>query len=367
MNCQSKGEDCRYKEQEMDKTNDDLAVRPTLGKSSIVRASNYTTLRTCSLTDNTKSLDLSMEQLELLYTYMSETCYHVASSQSSKSLQIWRDHVPRIGLQHRFLAHSMLALSSRHLHNLHKGNGNFDQLAAEHYHEAARLMAMEMAHISEINAEPILLSSALALLLSYAMADMVPFVRSSNLELDIFALSMGPRHISVGFLDLLGRNGVLDPLLGIENATGQEAEKKHIFLPFVYPLRQRIVDLAILGKFSPEHEQCYLETIRCLERWTLRAVLSLDETCLIVFPMFACDSEYVYLLRKGEPMAQIILAYYFGTLHSIHERFWVGKRPYNEIQNILSKVGDEWSEFLEWPIKVSAMADFNIPLLAEVL
>lgn len=374
MNCESKGEICRYKDGESNKNssnlNDikDISLRGAVYNYNIVAGSKDSEIpRICSLTDNTKCLDLSMDQLELLYTYMNQTCYHVAPSKNKNSLQIWKDHVPKVGLQHRFLTHSLLALSSMHLHRLRQGTGNFDQIAVMHYHEAARLMALEMSHISALNAEPILLSSALALLLSYAMVDLVPFVKNCDSELDIFALSTGPRQISVGFWDFFSSKDSLYPLLALQSDEGFENGKKLVYLPFIASLRQIIVDMANLGKFSREHEKCYVQTVQCLEHWTARAVISLDETCLTVFPMFAWDNDYVYLLREKHPMAQIILAYYCGTLHSIHDRFWIGKRPYNEIRVISTNLEPEWSKFLEWPMKASAMTEFSIPMLADAL
>lgn len=74
------------------------------------------------------------------------------------------------------------------------------------------------------------------------------------------------------------------------------------------------------------------------------------------------NAKFDDLVSKRHPAALVIMAYYACMLNLASDLWWVGDWPKTLIRQIVQALGEEWREFLEWPLEIlSEMHTNNTP------
>jgi hypothetical protein len=344
---------------------------------------------------------LNTTQLELLLHFCTET-YRTLNSEES-DLAGWQIAAPRLGLQHPYLMHAILAMSAAHLAHLRPlYHSRYSSLTSEHIISAISIFRKTV----ESDEMPDLLAVSYFSKLIAVHGFVVPKTPG-----DIGLAQPGG---SAGWMSLMrGIRSILTDLYRKEHhiseeviqAASKENEAKIIYHPDykgstgnpevdkhfadlsnlcssdLFPAAASAVPVlntttissssssnsdpesprsASIGdtfidnqRVSPlqEVKKTYMDTLAILKASFHRYYTTLPggSKGLPVFTMIAFASpEYIELLSKHDAIALIILAHYCVLLDQL-DSWWVDGWARHTLESIESLVGPEWKPWLRWP------------------
>ncbi|THV70139.1 hypothetical protein D6D28_05356, partial [Aureobasidium pullulans] len=74
------------------------------------------------------------------------------------------------------------------------------------------------------------------------------------------------------------------------------------------------------------------------------------------------DARLDGLVTERHPVALVIMAYYACMLSLVSELWWVGAWPQTLLRHIVDALGDEWTEFLQWPMEILTHIQAHTPV-----
>ncbi|THY42664.1 hypothetical protein D6C99_07364, partial [Aureobasidium pullulans] len=74
------------------------------------------------------------------------------------------------------------------------------------------------------------------------------------------------------------------------------------------------------------------------------------------------DARLDGLVTERHPVALVIMAYYACMLSLVSELWWVGAWPQTLLRHIVDALGDEWTEFLQWPMEILTHTQAHTPV-----
>ncbi|KAH6886944.1 hypothetical protein B0T10DRAFT_515835 [Thelonectria olida] len=306
------------------------------------------------------SLNVADAQLLLHFMHHTAATLHEPDSAETRMAIFWKHNVPRIGLTYPFVLHLACALAGFHLASERNNSEGARYLSIAKQHSDAGLKQLNetLPAIDESNCGALYVSS---LLVSYC------------------AFATGPN----GTNDLLVCN------------TGDEAA--HHQLPLIHGVRliRQVIEPATLfsGLTAPLGESMpndgnprfvhphvdWMEPIARLREWVLLSVNTTiyDQTLLslsavyeanygrksdvcaspssnrLVFGwLYRLQDHFLSCLRRKEPQALLILAYYVPLLGTIERCWFLSGWAEHLLKSIRGMLDDDLLSWLEWPTGV---------------
>ncbi|KAL4796353.1 hypothetical protein BDV19DRAFT_378323 [Aspergillus venezuelensis] len=294
---------------------------------------------------------LNIQDLELLYHFMTSTCYTTSRVPAIRSL--WRDEVPRIAFSTPFLLHALLAVSALHIaHSTPSRRTECTSQAHLHHNAAVTSVIPSITSLASDNAAALYLFSSLTCM--FSCADME---RNSN-----FLILSREGQLSQwiklfrGTGAVLGddkhefQTGILAPIFvngGFVTKVRRSPEALQEGRMYVLELKNRI---AKIHSGDTAKQQVYQGAIDGVAR-ALAVTLkpNMAETAGVFAWMVEASDEYLELLRKEEPTALIIFSYICVAVKQVEWTWWTEGLSARLMGQVYGALKEEDREWLRWP------------------
>ncbi|KAM0323124.1 hypothetical protein ACHAQA_008974 [Verticillium albo-atrum] len=288
--------------------------------------------------------------LELMHHYSTTACLTLPRSNDLQ--HIWQLEIPKLALTHVFLLHQVLAFSALHLAHLRpERRAAYALTASQHQTDAVAGMRTALARITSANCDPLFGASSLLLLSAYAMfphqqqycgPDQTPAPPTVDNILDVFLLIRGMSEI-LDASELTIRRGTLGTMFAQETAP-----------PTSTPLLDSVVTrlTAFRASIDPAPTVVAREA-EGLISWIQRASMTtaLPENRVALTWPIDLSGDYIALLRRRDPAALALLAYYCVVVSAVEPTTWYMKGwGRSAIRSIDECLDPAWRELIEWPL-----------------
>ncbi|EXK80184.1 hypothetical protein FOQG_15264 [Fusarium oxysporum f. sp. raphani 54005] len=256
-------------------------------------------------------------------------------------------HTLDYALKAPYLMNQLLALSALHLSNPPSLQQPYYQLATSLQTRALALFNEERQEVSEESCVPMFLFSSLVGV--HVLCDTLQGPRESfGAVLDRFitylSIHRGVRAVTKYSWNTIKNSGLGPILQQIEDAfPALENEIEAIAI-----LHEMIDSNASLSSATKYHNA--VSTLR--RSFSLHAALEQPNRRRFDAAIAFCldvDDEYFELLKKRQPEALVILAFFAVLLHWNRSTWIIGDGGQYLIQSITSHLGLHWAEWLQWP------------------
>jgi hypothetical protein len=249
-----------------------------------------------------------------------------------------------------YLMNELLALAAIHRSTLNPNEEAF------YLHQATELQTHALSIFNamepQVNAETcvplVLFSSILGLhemckTFIFRETDFEPFMESFVRYL---SLHRGVRTITSGSWHYLGES-----ILGQILKQGESTITIGTSLGELYSRLQVLIEATNLSHediVSCEQAISSLQSVFGAAPSNLQGRLSVH--AILAWPIILCQG-YADLLRRREPHALVILAHFGAAMHSRRDMWMFGDGGAFLVNLISQHLGDEWSDWLAWPIQ----------------
>ena len=283
---------------------------------------------------------------------------HHYTTQTSTSLwtkpgmqQVWQQPFVAEALQHKFLLHGLLALAASHRLHL-----TLSDLPSSYQHQAIKHRALALKHtvpvfnhISPSNSTALFAPSSVIALLSLTVPPSDAPSSPSNMTAPLDAL--------LEFFTLMrGVPTVLDsakvPIMQSHFAPLLDRQWHPHTYPLAPELAQQFEDVAtVIRTRSPDtaaKEACTTALERLVRTYKTFPVVKDDEGMAFVWSA-GCPALFFELLRRREPAALVVLAYYLVMLSSIEQVWWLEGKARAVMEAITGCLPLSWQRYMVWP------------------
>jgi hypothetical protein len=286
------------------------------------------------------------DDFELLHYYLTNTFTTLASRERLR--RMWQLDIPKLGLKHKFLMHSLLSVTSLHIASSHPPNqASYIDRAMRHHKIALRQYRYTLGNMTQQNSASLLACSTLIVIFALNLAVLRPQKESS-----------GPIEETIGIFSLL--RGV--PFLLEEMWFWiQESEIAPLFigreLDDVVALPDDAANAITLleernqlSSREASERETYTRAIRGLEKcFKLPGSKDQDNGMVLRWPI-SVGQEYIALLEARQQMALVILAHYAVALNEINDMWWANGWGNKLIQEVNHLVIGNWRSLIVWPL-----------------
>ncbi|KAH7237761.1 uncharacterized protein BKA55DRAFT_597197 [Fusarium redolens] len=335
-----------------------LSTRTSASASVSLQSLGHTTTQT-----------LELNQLHLLHHWTISTSVDLC--RCPKTLYIWQEALPQIGIRYPFVLHALLGLAALHIAHQSPTDRTRSWLVGMYHHnEALTGFQKEISIITEENSEAL-------------------FTWSICNVLYVFAIS-NPFHEAVDGIPTSSILAQKEKVLGTEwipMIRGMEAvlEPTHNYLRF--GRMKAIMSLGNWYELDPDQDSqgpedaCFC---RVRETWSNSDCAEIYEEALqilrkcrlyssqfrdmdsetrnswgynkewsgpLMFIHFAPDS-YFSLLRQRQPPSLILFSLFGALLHSVRNYWFLEGWGKAIVEVIADVLGSYWKEWLLWPLQV---------------
>lgn len=309
-----------------------------------------------------------MNHMELFHHFTSNTASAISVGPSTEKL--WSKDIPTIALSHRFLMHSILAVSALHLAHLNPAQKRTHYASASaHEDRALSLAQAEMANPTAENADALFAFVLTTVYYAFAAPapDSPPTSRSGNFEepenhralssaIQCINLLRGIRSILPSVKDFV-EAGPLSPLLNMELSSIPSA--RQFSVPETEAHWSRLLYFASTtakpGPNEVEDLEIYAAAASSLRASSLK-VEALAEVEMNTPPMWhwavRLSPTFVERLADLEIVPLVLIAHWCVLLPQVRHHWWIEgwvDRTMREIKEVLP---DEHRAWLEWPERV---------------
>lgn len=298
------------------------------------------------------SLDLNMNQLELLHNYSTATCYTLSRNPLLQT--IWRISVPQVGLTSTFAMRAIMAMSALHLAHYKPAHKASYVAIANHHHELAlRAVTGTLPNITKDNCEALYVFAALTCLISCAKPRKPgDFLLVGNRGIsEWLQLFRGTRFI-IDHADSVLRAGPLGPMFSIGHRRMQLREAAAIKNEDQLLDLRRLIDQQT--NLSQETQNIYVEAINELSKsFAMSSELGPQgcESADVFVWVFRISDEYLALLSKRSPEAMVIFAYFCVVLKELEWAWWMQGWSSHLVSGIYHALNHEYRIWIRWPIE----------------
>ncbi len=291
------------------------------------------------------SSHLNLLDLELMHHYSTVTCYSFSVLPFKQNT--WQDAVPREAQSYNFLMHAMLAIAAVQLvHARPDGHQLYKEAARRHQNLALRTSIQHLHNVTQSNCHALFALSSIVAMLALKF----PYPSNSRSSsapvdeiVDFFRLIRGVKTVLESASDwLLG--GWLAPLL--------HYDWDPTLVPLPDDLRVAFDEVearndAVTGDLKDR--KAYHFALRNLKiKFQTSKVMEEEPALVFAWPV-GVQEHYISALRRHEPMATVILAYYSVLLHTVDEQWWAAGRGSHLIEAISRTLPPEWLPLIQWP------------------
>jgi hypothetical protein len=286
------------------------------------------------------------DDLELLHHYLTNTFTTLASRDHLR--QMWQIEIPKLGLKHKFLMHSLLSVTALHIASSHPPNqASYIDRAMRHHNITLRQYRYTLSNMTQQNSASLLACSTLIVIFALTLAVLRPQKETS-----------GPIEEIIGIFSLL--RGV-PFLLGEMWCWVQESEVAPLFIgrelddmvglpDDVAKAITLLEERNQLSSTEVSERETYTRAIQGLEKcFKLPNSKDQDNGMVLRWPI-SVGQEYIALLEARQQMALVILAHYAVALNEINDMWWANGWGNKLIQEVNHLVIGNWRSLIVWPL-----------------
>ncbi|KAI0835137.1 hypothetical protein F5Y06DRAFT_276801 [Hypoxylon sp. FL0890] len=312
----------------------------------------------------TSGIAFEMKDMALLH-HWSTSCAATMSTAPWMS-QIWQVAIPKIGFQHPYLMHAILAVSALHIAYLAPANRRDLTIdAATHYHEAIMGFREVIAVINEQNCDAMFATSVINMFYVFAITGRDDDVSEPNLTKELEVLDAKWIHmvrgcgaILVPAFDFVSR-GPLSPLLEIGDWNTLDPDQD----PSEHDGRLLALK-EIWGNEQTDQERnaAYDQTLHRLRQtlhWMDHEAVSGSRISWAgpFIWLHVIPGAYLELLWQRQPPALVLFAYFGALVHRL-DGFWWAKGWGRKIVGAVDKfLGSYWRSRIEWPLEIVGLCE----------
>jgi hypothetical protein len=280
---------------------------------------------------------------ELIHHWTKHTA-HTFSDDPDRT-HVWEVLFPLLAFQQDFLLHTLLATSSLHLACIGKPQHRWKYFAAcdKHFNWAIKQYRVEILNLSNRNCEALFACGMLLFLSSFSEQEEDAPINDSPQKLEP-TLAQGVRFMREGralFKPYIPQimAGCLRPLLA-------EPDRS----TFLSDDPGMLTDFESLCKGADDfHLEAYNQAVASLKIAYASRACGSPLKMVQSWPITLSET-FVKLLEAEDARALVILAHYCAVAHASSRCWWARQNQIErQLRRIEEKVGDAWTEWLEWP------------------
>ncbi|KAI8171848.1 Sterol uptake control protein 2, partial [Colletotrichum sp. SAR 10_70] len=318
---------------------------------------------------------LNPDDLELLHHYMCHTAITLGDA------RIWREHVPRLGFQHHYVLHMVLAISAQHLARLRPSHvGHYEALAERHSTSALPDVTNIIPKLNKDNCQALYHTTVLVCLSTFAKRPSPGhlLVVAEEGEVPWWALLRGVKFVvkTMGIQTIIA--GWKDDGVTFEQ-TWTHCPPMPTPVHKMVHWEKRFEELADLVATAPEQDrQMYTTLLGSLEECFKMTFGTLAEPVDQVQGKFECIMRWLYSMEddfvvrlQQKHILPIILLAHFNVLVQTLEHFWFMQGWSEHLMSGLFQVLEpQYSHWLQWPadqIKRPAPSDSGVLSVRNII
>jgi len=288
-------------------------------------------------------LHLNFLDLELMHHYSTVTSYSFSNLPFRRNT--WQIAVPREAQIYDFLMHALLAIAAVQLLHVRPDRCQVYEDAARKHQNLALTTSIHYLHnITPTNCHALFVLSSIVAMLA------LKFPHPSNRRsmsapvdeiVDFFRLIRGVKTVLQSASEWL-LAGWLSPLLHYDwNPT---------LVPLPEDLEAAFNDLEARNGDDSKDRNTYPLALRDLKiKFQAHKIMEEEPALVFTWPVLVHES-YISALRRHDPMALVILAYYSVLLHSVDAQWWAAGRGSQLVDAISRTLPPEWLPLIQWPL-----------------
>ncbi|KAK1975010.1 hypothetical protein LZ30DRAFT_754406 [Colletotrichum cereale] len=269
---------------------------------------------------------LNASDLELLHHYMCHTAITLGDA------RVWREHVPKLGFQHHYVLHMVLAISAQQLARLRPAQANYyEALAERHSTSALPVMTSLITQLSKDNCQALYHTTVLVCLSAFAKKPSPGhlLVVAEDGEVPWWGLMRGVRIVvrSMGIQAIIA--GWSDDGVALEH-TGTHCPPLPDPVPQMVCWEKQFGELSDLGANTPDHErEMFMESLGLLKdcfKMTFgtkaepkRRVQGRFE--IVIRWLYSMDDTLVIRLQRKQALPLVLLGHFVVLVQTL-EHFW---------------------------------------------
>lgn len=294
--------------------------------------------------------------LELMHHFSTNACYTFLSP--DRTIQVFRDEVPRVALHFPYLLHQILAFSAIHLAHLSPENRDaFIFCGQQHQNESIKGMRDALlGSVTEDNKYALFATSTFLMATTYGLHLLDDKLSEPLCPLDgmleIVSLIKGTAAIHTLSLDGLDPGRLENPITGpppsqarfIPPAYRGKLEELHSYISHVSSFDEG-TRMGIISGIDSLFE--------CLDSITsYRSMLNAELRTVFRWPVFMA-SEYTELFRARHPAALTVALYYCLILRNVEKEVWFLDGWSTRLINAIAPLVKDtpWIDAAQWPLQ----------------
>lgn len=326
-------------------------------------SSSYSTVETpvCSL---------NVADAELLLHFIYSTSHTLSDDVDSSIARFWSHNVPKIGVSYHFVLHLIYALAGYHLAFLSATEDDQRQqrsLAEKHSSIGLNELTKALTSLNETNCGALYVSAVLVCYCTFAagptsLNDLLVCDVSDGAPQRWLPLIHGVRLIRMSFEPATLFTGLMEPLGGVESAPVEDQRPTYVRDGF--PRVDWIEPLDELRRWIASHESpdtiMYLRSSESLADIYEATYGDRDGTYkgvpsnhFIFGWLYRMQDPFVASLRRKEPIALLILAYYAPLLKTLKKCWFLDGWSEHLLTSIGEVLAPDLSGWLQWPLEIT--------------
>ncbi|WYZ42467.1 hypothetical protein EsH8_VI_000166 [Colletotrichum jinshuiense] len=311
---------------------------------------------------------LNPDDLELLHHYMCHTSITLGDA------RVWREHVPRLGFQHHYVLHMVLAISAQHLARLRPSQArHYEALADQHSTSALPVVTNIIPQLSKENCQALYHTTVLVCLSTFAKKPSPGhlLVIAEDGEVPWWGLLRGVRIVvqKMGIQTIIA--GWADDGVTFEQTWTHCPTLPAPTYKMVY-WEKRFEELSDLVATTPEPERAmYTESVQLLKdcfKMTFGTEAEPESHIqgrfeVVMRWLYSMNDNFVLRLQQKQALPLILLGH-FDVLVQTLEHFWFMQGwSAHLLIGLLQTLEPEYAHWLQWPadqIKRPGSADQGV-------
>ncbi|KAM0257282.1 hypothetical protein ACHAPA_011809 [Fusarium lateritium] len=299
------------------------------------------------------SLDspLNIDDLQLFYHFITTVSLTFGDD------VLWRDKVSRLGFEHHFILHLMLALSALHLGRVRSTEAaKYEQLAEMHHSIGLRKVTDLLPQINATNCSALYIAVVLICNFSFAKPQKKGniLVTSEGTEVSLWHLFRGVRFVieTMGIPTIF--SGILGPLGVKDSAKIPASDHKDGFIPWEEPLASLAslisdTETSRLGNLAVVHEalvSCFRDVYGTSEQ---PEHCTHGKTHAVMRWLWFLEGDFIEQVKSVLPGALVLISY-FAVLIQTLDCFWFMEGWAHHIMDgVLEHLDSEYIVWTIWP------------------
>ncbi|MCJ1460630.1 hypothetical protein MMC28_011012 [Mycoblastus sanguinarius] len=266
------------------------------------------------------------------------------------SIQLtWQVAVPREALAHDFLMHALLAIAAAQLIYTRPAQRHlYEKEATTHRNLALQLSIAHLNNITEDNCHALFALSSIVAILAFAFphssAASSPLAPLDGM-VEFIMLVRGVGTVLTSAAKWID-HGRMSPLLRYN-----WSPKTRPISPDVETAFDRLVGLIERTVHARSSLAIYVGATYILKKAFETYELIEDERIMVFIWPCVVPESYIAELKKGEPMALVILAHYAVLIYSVNDQWSSGRRGSQLVEAIWQILPWEWKPAVHWPLQ----------------